>query len=149
MTPASAVGTARPEVVTEEVPRRRPAWVERATDADHKSVAILYLGTSLAFLALTVVEFVLIRVQLIVPENTAIQPEIFNRVMSTFGVTVVVLFAIPLALGVISYITPLQIGSPGVAFPRLNLLSFWLYLVGGATIYGSFLWRPSEAGTVS
>ena len=88
----------------------------------------------------------LLRVQLIVPENTAIQPQIFDRIMSTFGVTAVVLFAIPLALGLISYVVPLQIGSRGVAFPRLNLLSFWLYLVGAATIYGSFLYRPSEAG---
>ena len=84
--------------------------------------------------------------QLIVPENTAIQPQIFDRIMSTFGVTAVVLFAIPLALGLISYVVPLQIGSRGVAFPRLNLLSFWLYLVGAVTIYGSFLYRPSEAG---
>ena len=86
------------------------------------------------------------RVQLIVPENTLIEPEIFDRVMSTFGVTAVVLFAIPLALGLICYIVPLQIGARGVAFPRLGLLSFWLYLGGAVTVYGSFLYRPSEAG---
>ena len=86
------------------------------------------------------------RVQLIVPENTAIHPEIFDRIMSAFGVTAVVLFAIPLALGLIGYIVPLQIGARGVAFPRLNLLSFWLYLAGAVTVYGSFLYRPSEAG---
>ncbi len=146
MSPPATVTPAHPEVVTEDLPRRRPAWVERATSTDHKSVGILYLGASLSFLALTVVEFVLIRVQLIVPENTAIQPQIFDRILSTFGVTAVVLFAIPLALGLISYITPLQIGSRGVAFPRLNLLSFWLYVVGAATVYGSLLYRPSEAG---
>ena len=103
-------------------------------------------GTSLCFLAVAVVEFVLMRVQLIVPENTAIHPEIFDRVMSVFGVTAVILFAIPLALGLIGYIAPLQIGARGVAFPRLNLLSFWLYLAGAVTVYGSFLYRPSEAG---
>ncbi|MGH2964106.1 MAG: cytochrome c oxidase subunit I [Solirubrobacterales bacterium] len=146
MSPPTAVAPARPEIVTEEVPRRRPAWVERATATDHKSVGILYLGAALFFAAIAVVELVLLRVQLIVPENTAIQPQIFDRIMSTFGVTAVVLFAIPLAFGLISYIVPLQIGSRGVAFPRLNLLSFWLYLVGAATIYGSFLYRPSEAG---
>jgi heme/copper-type cytochrome/quinol oxidase subunit 1 len=146
MSPPTAVAPARPEVVTEEVPRRRPGWVERATTTDHKSVGLLYLGGALFFAAIAVVGLVLLRVQLIVPENTAIQPQIFNRLMSTFGVTAVVLFAIPLALGLISYVVPLQIGSRGVAFPRLNLLSFWLYLVGAATIYGSFLYRPSEAG---
>ena len=146
MSPPTAVAPARPEVVTEQVPRRRPGWVERATTTDHKSVGLLYLGGALFFAAIAVVGLVLLRVQLIVPENTAIQPQIFNRLMSTFGVTAVVLFAIPLALGLISYVVPLQIGSRGVAFPRLNLLSFWLYLVGAATIYGSFLYRPSEAG---
>ena len=146
MSPPAAVAPARPEIVTEEVPRRRPAWVERATSTNHKSVGILYLGAALFFAAIAVVELVLLRVQLIVPENTAIQPQIFDRIMSTFGVTAVVLFAIPLAFGLIAYVVPLQIGSRGVAFPRLNLLSFWLYLVGAATIYGSFLYRPSEAG---
>src|SRR5262245_11332375 len=146
MSPSTAVARARPEVITEEVPRRRPAWVERATSTNHKSVGILYLGGALFFAAIAVVELVLLRVQLIVPENTAIQPQIFDRIMSTFGVTAVVLFAIPLAFGLISYVVPLQIGSRSVAFPRLNLLSFWLYLMGAATIYGSFLYRPSEAG---
>jgi heme/copper-type cytochrome/quinol oxidase subunit 1 len=136
----------RPEVVTEEIPRPRQGWVERATSTDHKSVGVLYIGTSLCFLTLAVVEFVLMRVQLIVPENTAIHPEIFDRIMSVFGVTAVILFAIPLALGLIGYIAPLQIGARGVAFPRLNLLSFWLYLAGAVTVYGSFVYRPSEAG---
>ena len=127
MTPPTTVSPPRPEVVTEGIPRRRAAWIERATSTDHKSVGILYLGTSLCFGALAAVELVLMRVQLIVPENTAIHPEIFDRVLSAFGVTAVILFAIPLALGLIGYIAPLQIGSRGVAFPRLGLLSFWLY----------------------
>jgi heme/copper-type cytochrome/quinol oxidase subunit 1 len=146
MTPPTAVGPARPEVVTETVPRRRQAWIERATSADHKSVGMLYIAAALTFGVAALTALVVMRVQLIVPENTTMDPEIFNRIMSTFAVTGVVLFAIPLALGLISYISPLQVGARGVAFPRLNLLSFWLYVAGGFTIYGSFLWRPSEAG---
>jgi heme/copper-type cytochrome/quinol oxidase subunit 1 len=143
---APAITAPRPELVTEEVPTPRPGWIERATTADHKSVGMLYVGASLAFLAAAAVEFALLRFQLIVPENTAIRPEIFDRVLSTFGITAVLLFAIPLALGLMSYIVPLQIGSRGVAFPRLNLLSFWLYVAGGVTVYASFLYRPTEAG---
>jgi heme/copper-type cytochrome/quinol oxidase subunit 1 len=146
VTPPTAAGAARPEVVTEAVPRRRPAWIERATSTDHKSVGMLYIGAALCFAVAALAEIVVMRVQLIVPENTTTDPEIFNRIVSSFGVTAVVLFAIPLALGLISYISPLQVGTRGVAFPRLNLLSFWLYVAGGFTIYGSFLWRPSEAG---
>jgi cytochrome c oxidase subunit I len=146
MTPPTAVGAARPEVITEAVPRRRQAWIERATSADHKSVGVLYIGAALAFGVAALTALVVMRVQLIVPDNTTMDPEIFNRILSSFAVTGVVLFAIPLALGLISYISPLQAGARGVAFPRLNLLSFWLYVAGGFTIYGSFLWRPSEAG---
>lgn len=144
MTPPTR--TARPELVTEDVPRRRQAWIERATSSDHKSVGTLFIGAALTFGLAALTALVVMRVQLIVPENTTMDPEIFNRVMSTFAVTGVVLFAIPLALGLFTYIAPLQVGARGVAFPRLGLLSFWLYVAGGFTIFGSFLWRPSEAG---
>ena len=144
MTPPAPV--ARPEVVTEAVPSSRPAWVERATDPDHKSVGLMYIGAALCFLAVAAIELVLIRVQLIVPENTAIGNVTFDRILSVFGVTALVFFAIPLLLGLISYVTPLQIGARGVAFPRLGLFSFWLYALGAATVYGSFMWRPAETG---
>ena len=146
MTAPTTISPTRPEVVTEGIPRRRAAWIERATSTDHKSVGILYLGASLCFAAIAAIELVALRVQLIVPENTAIKPDIFERVLSAFGVTAVLLFAIPLALGLIGYIVPLQIGSRGVAFPRLNLLSFWLYAAGATTVYASFLWTPADTG---
>ena len=85
------------------------------------------------------------RLQLIVPQNSMIQPEIFNRLLSTAPVTLVVLVAVPLALGLIAYIAPLQIGARGVAL-RLHQFSYWLYLVGGVTIYASFLWAAPESG---
>jgi heme/copper-type cytochrome/quinol oxidase subunit 1 len=143
------IAPARPEIVTRDVPTRRPGWVERVTSADHKSVGTLYIGTSLVFLILAGVEFALMRAQLFVPENSLISPEIFNRLLSAAGVTAVVLFAIPLALGFIAYLVPLQIGARGVALPRLNLFSYWLYAIGGVAIYASFLYSVPEAGTYS
>jgi heme/copper-type cytochrome/quinol oxidase subunit 1 len=148
MTPPT-IAPARPEIVTRGVPTPRPGWIERVTSADHKSVGTLYIGTALVFLILAAVEFALMRVQLFVPQNSLISPEIFNRLLSAAGVTVVVLFAIPLALGFISYLVPLQIGSRGVALPRLNLFSYWLYAIGGVAIYASFLYSVPEAGTSS
>jgi cytochrome c oxidase subunit I len=143
----TTLAPARPEVVTEEYPRPRPRWVEIATSGDHKDVGMLYIATSLSFLVLALTELVLMRLQLIVPENTMIDPAVFDRLLSASGVTAVVLFGVPLALGLISYIVPLQIGARGVAFPRLASLSWWLYVGGGVTIYASFLYHPSEAGT--
>ncbi|MGH2950947.1 MAG: cbb3-type cytochrome c oxidase subunit I, partial [Solirubrobacterales bacterium] len=144
--PPPTVVPARPEVVTRGVPVARQAWIERATSADHKAVGLLYIATALAFLALAATEFALMRLQLIVPENSMIEPEIFSRLLSASAVTLVVLFAIPLALGLISYIVPLQIGSRGVAFPRLGQLSYWLYAMGGVTLYASFLYAAPESG---
>jgi cytochrome c oxidase subunit I len=138
-----------PEVVTRGVPVARKPWIERATSADHKAVGLLYIATALSFLSLAAIEFALLRLQLIVPENSMIQPEIFNRLLSTAPLTLVVLAAIPLALGLIAYIVPLQIGARGVALPRLHQLSYWLYLVGGVTIYGSFLYTAPEGGTMA
>jgi cytochrome c oxidase subunit I len=143
----TSLAPARPEIVTERFPERRPAWVELVTSGDHKAVGVLYLCASLAFLVLAVVELVLMRVQLIVPENTMISPEIFDQLLSAYGATAVVLFGIPAVLGLISYVVPLQIGARGTVFPRLGALSFWLYLAGGVTLYASFLYRPPDAGT--
>jgi heme/copper-type cytochrome/quinol oxidase subunit 1 len=109
----------------------------------------MFIGTALTFLAAAITLLVLMRIQLIVPDNTFISPSIFNQLLSTYGVTAVLLFAVPLMMGLISYVVPLQIGARGAALPRLNALSYWLYLAGAVTIYASFIYQPSEAGTLA
>jgi cytochrome c oxidase subunit 1 len=143
------IAPARPEVVTRGIPERRASWIERATSADHKTVGLAYMATACVFLALAATEFALMRLQLIVPENSMIEPEIFNRLLSASAITFVVLFAIPFALGLISFIVPLQIGARGTALPRLGQLSFYLYVVGAVTLYGSFLYAAPESGTAA
>jgi cytochrome c oxidase subunit I len=147
--PSAAGAAARPEVVTRGLPTARAPWIERSTSADHKSVGLLYVGTALAFGALAALEFVLLRVQLIVPESTIIAPEVFSRLLTATETTALILFAIPLVLGLIGYIVPLQIGARSVALPRLNLLSYWLYAAGAVAIYASFLYTPSDAGVAA
>ena len=149
MTSPRITGTARPEVVSEEIPRGRPAWIDLVTSADHKNVGRMYIATSLFFAAIALTELVMMRLQLLLPDNTLIRPEIFDRLLSAYGVTALLLFALPLAIGLFSYVLPLQIGARGYALPRLHHLSYWLYLFGGLTIYLSFLYRPSEAGTIA
>ena len=149
MTPQTLHGAARPEVVSERIPRRRPGWIELATSADHKSVGRMYIATALFFAAIALTELVMMRMQLLVPDNTLIRPEIFDRLLSAYGATALLMFALPLAIGLISLVAPLQVGARGVLLPRLHHLSYWLYLFGGIAIYGSFLYRPSEAGTIA
>ena len=142
----SALSRHRPELVTDRVPAPRPGWIKLATSADHKDVGRLFIGGALAFLALGLVEFFLLKLQLIVPENDMIEPVTFNRLLSVMSPTIALLFAVPLALGLFTYVVPLQIGARGLAFPRLASFALWLYLIGGAALYASFVYTPPEAG---
>jgi heme/copper-type cytochrome/quinol oxidase subunit 1 len=144
--PASTLAPSRPELVTGEYPQRRPHWVELATSADHKDVGRLFIGGSLGFLLVATVEWLLMRLQLAIPENTLLRPEFFNRILSLYGETAIFLFAIPLVLGLFYYVVPLQIGARTTALPRLGQLGFWLWAAGGATLYGALVFTPPEAG---
>jgi cytochrome c oxidase subunit I len=134
------------EVVVDGYPRRRPRWIEIATSADHKDVGRVLIGGALGFLFIALVELLLMRLQLAVPENSLLSPVTFNRVLSLYGATAIFLFAIPLALGFFYYLTPLQIGARGTALPRLGQLGLWLYVAGAVVLYAGFLFTPSEAG---
>ena len=144
--PPPTIAEPRPELVTRGVAKRRQAWIEAATAADHKAVARLYIATALSFLVLAAIEFFLTRVQLIAPDNTMIVPEIFNRINSAAATTFVFLFALPLLLGLIGYIVPLQVGSRGIALPRVNQLGFWFFAMGAFAIYASFFYTVTEGG---
>ena len=149
MTPPAATHGARPEIVSRELKSSRQAWIERATSADHKAVALMFMATAGTFLALAATQFALMRLQLMVPDNTLIKPEIFNRLMTGATVSFLILGCFPLLLGLIGYIVPLQIGARGVALPRLNQFSYYLYLAGCVTILGSFLYSAPETGTAA
>jgi len=136
----------RPELVSDGPPTPRPPWLALATSTDHKDIGRMMIAGSLGFLVLGLVGFLLIRAQLIVPENTLIEPVTFNRLLSAMSVTLVALFAVPLALGLFTYVVPLQIGARSLAFPRLANLSFWLFAIAGGILYTSFVYTPPEAG---
>jgi heme/copper-type cytochrome/quinol oxidase subunit 1 len=142
-----SVSPARPEVVTREPARERGNWVGMMTATDHKRVGVLYISTALVALMLAVTLLVLMRIQLIVPENSLIDPDFFDQLMSVYGATALVFFGLGLAIGLATYVVPLQIGSRGVAFPRLAATSYWLYLLGGIVLIATFLYEPPEAGT--
>src|SRR5262245_54247236 len=136
----------RPELVTDGPAPSRPRWLEIVMSSDHKDVGRVYIGASLSFLVLGIVCFLLIRLQLAVPENDLIEPVTFNRLLTVGSATLIALFALPFVFGLFTYVVPLQIGSRSLAFPRLASLSLWLYLLGGALIYVSFVYTPPETG---
>ncbi|HEX5761869.1 MAG TPA: cbb3-type cytochrome c oxidase subunit I [Solirubrobacterales bacterium] len=138
--------TKRPELAFDGWAPRRPRWVEIATSADHKDVGRALVVSALGFLFLALVELLLMRLQLAIPENTFLSPVGFNRMLSLYGATGVFLFAVPFALGLFYYVTPLQIGARGTALPRLGQIGLWLYIAGAAVLYAGLLFTPSEAG---
>lgn len=139
----------QPEIAVQGISARRPGWMDFMTSSDHKDVGRIYISAALGFLALAAVEFLLMRLQLMVPDNTLIAPITFNRLLSVFGVTMMVLFVLPLAMGLITYLLPLQIGARAFAFPRLGTLALWLFLAGGAITYISFFYTPPETGAIA
>jgi cytochrome c oxidase subunit 1 len=146
MSDGRALAPHRPELAADAPPTARPRWLEMVMSHDHKDVGRIYIGAALSFLVLGIVGFLLIRLQLALPENDLIEPVTFNRLLSVSSATLILLFALPFVFGLYTYVVPLQIGARDLAFPRLASLSVWFYVFGGALLYISFAYTPPEAG---
>ncbi len=101
------------------------------TTVDHKRIGIMYAVTSLFFLLFGGAEAMFMRTQLIIPNNDFLSAGTFNGLVTLHGTTMIFLFVMPLSAAFFNYLTPLMIGAPDVAFPRLNALSYWIFLFGG------------------
>jgi len=113
-----------------------PGIVGWLTTVDHKRIGLMFFFTSLAFFAAGGVEALLIRTQLIGPNNGLLSPNAFNEAMTMHGVTMIFLVVVPMSIGAFgNYLLPLMIGARDLAFPRLNALSFWIYLASGLFVY--------------
>jgi cytochrome c oxidase subunit I len=104
------------------------SWI---TTVDHKRIAIMYFVTATVFFFVGGIEALLIRIQLMNPEQSLISPELYNQLFTMHGTTMIFLVAMPMAVAFFNYVVPLQIGARDVAFPRLNALSYWIFLFGG------------------
>ena len=109
----------------------------RATDP--KQIGIMYLTASFGFFLVGGVLALLMRTELARPGLQFLSQEQYNQLFTMHGTIMLLLYATPTLFGFANYILPLQIGSPDVAFPRLNALSFWLFLFGGLIVLSSFL----------
>ena len=96
-------------------------WV---TTVDHKRIGILYVLYALFFLVIGGVEAILIRIQLMYPHNDFVSPQVFNRLFTLHGTTMIFFVAMPILFGFANYLVPLMIGARDMAFPRLNAFSF-------------------------
>ncbi|MDP7001257.1 MAG: cbb3-type cytochrome c oxidase subunit I [Candidatus Poseidoniaceae archaeon] len=114
---------------------------------NHKDIGLMYLWTTIVFTAIGLALSLLIRLQLIIPNNDFLTGGLFNEAVTMHG-AVMVLFAIsPMSFAFANYIVPLQIGAKDMAFPRLNALSFWCLVLGGlVAASGFFLGGAADAG---
>ncbi|HEV8438831.1 MAG TPA: cytochrome c oxidase subunit I [Methylomirabilota bacterium] len=112
------------------------SWV---TTVDHKRIGILYGTTAFFFFLLGGLEALLMRLQLARPDNALISAQSYNELFTMHGTTMIFLAVMPLSAALVNYAVPLLIGSRDVAFPRINALSYWLFLAGGLLLNSSFL----------
>jgi cytochrome c oxidase subunit I len=105
---------------------------------DHKRIGIMYIGTALVWFVAGGILAILMRAQLTTPNETFLTKNSYDEVMTMHGTTMIFLVVVPILAGFGNYLVPLMIGARDMAFPRLNALSYWLYLLGGVVLWGSW-----------
>ncbi|HET7838021.1 MAG TPA: cytochrome c oxidase subunit I [Variovorax sp.] len=124
-----------------------PGWRGWLASVDHKEIGKRYLVTAFLFLLVGGVEALIIRVQLARPDQTLLTPEQYNQLFTMHGVTMIFLYALPMLSGFSNFLWPLLLGSRDMAFPRLNAVSYWIFLFAGVFLYASFpLGQAPNAG---
>ncbi len=117
-----------------------PTWSVRRwlVTTNHKDVGILYLLTAIFFMIFGGMLALMVRLELLEPASTVMSELAYNEAVTAHGLVMVFWFLSPFAFGFANYIVPLQIGAEDLAFPRLNALSYWLYLFSGVLLGVSF-----------
>src|SRR5206468_8145809 len=125
--------------VTPETERKGNILAYWLSSTDHKIIGHMYLITSFFFFLCAGIMAMLMRIQLLGPDQHFVSDQQYNELFTMHGAIMLLLFATPLFIGFANELLPLQIGSPDVAFPRLNLLSYYMFTFGGLILLASFL----------
>ena len=136
------MGNRAPELVVPAPtpPRSRGrVVVDWLTTTDHKKIGHLYLATAFIFFLFAGVLAMLMRAELARPGLQVLTLNQYNQAFTMHGAIMLLLFATPTFAGFANELIPLQIGAPDVAFPRLNMLSYWMFLFGGLIAVGGYL----------
>ncbi|HZZ88554.1 MAG TPA: cytochrome c oxidase subunit I [Caulobacteraceae bacterium] len=146
----TALGDARPPRIVraagddpgsrlQEIWETRPGLVGWFASVDHKQIGLRYIVTAFGFLLLGGLEAMAMRAQLAGPEERLLTPEAYDQLFTMHGVTMIFLYASPVLSGFSNYLWPLLLGARDMAFPRLNALSYWIYLAAGVFLYAGFV----------
>lgn len=119
------------------------SWI---TSTDHKRISILYLLSISTFFVIGGISSLLVRLELLTPGKTIVDAHTYNVLFTFHGTVMVFLFIVPgLAASFGNFLIPLMIGARDVAFPRLNLMSWYLYIAGAFVIIMSLM-QPADTG---
>jgi cytochrome c oxidase subunit 1/cytochrome c oxidase subunit I+III len=117
----------------------RPGLGGWLSSVDHKEIGKRYIVTAFVFLILGGLEALVMRLQLAGPERRLLTPEQYDQLFTMHGVTMIFLYAAPILTGFSNYLWPMLLGSRDMAFPRLNALSYWIYVAAGGFMYAGFV----------
>ncbi|MFW5417261.1 cytochrome c oxidase subunit I [Nocardiopsis sp. CNT-189] len=134
-----ATATPTSQAVKRPTTRKGSILVSWLTSTDHKVIGYMYLITSFGFFIFGGILALLMRAELFYPGQQVMSYEQFNQMFTMHGTIMLLMFATPLFVGFSNIIMPLQIGAPDVAFPRINLFGYYLYLFGSLIAVGGFL----------
>ncbi|HEX2194245.1 MAG TPA: cytochrome c oxidase subunit I [Candidatus Limnocylindria bacterium] len=127
-------------------PVEEPARIiDYLTTTDHKKIGVMYLVTAVGFLVVGGILALIMRAELAFPELQLLDESTYNQLFTMHGTGMIFFAIVPLGIGFANYLLPLQVGAPDVAFPRLNALSYWLYLAGGLVAFSGFLTASGAA----
>ena len=127
-----------------------PTWKEGrvlswVTTVDHKRIGVLYLVTAFGFFLAAGVMALLMRAQLSQADNHFLTRDSYNELFTIHGTTMIFLFVVPMLAGFGNFLVPLMLGARDMAFPRLNAATYWLFLLGGLVLLGSFFAQGGAA----
>jgi cytochrome c oxidase subunit 1 len=125
-----------------------PGLLVWLTAVDHKRIGKLYLTAAFAFFLIAGLQAETIRLELAVPGLQLVDSEGYAQLFTMHGTIMMLLFATPAAAALANFLVPLQIGAADMVFPRLNALSFWLFLLGGLIVLSSYaaVGGPADIG---
>ncbi|MEO8607908.1 MAG: cytochrome c oxidase subunit I [Chloroflexota bacterium] len=129
---------------TATVPKAEAFWQTNTLlswigTTDHKRIGVLYIATGIIFFLVGGVFALLMRLQLAVPNGQVLSNTAYDQIFTMHGTTMIFLVVMPLSVGFGNFLVPLMIGARDMAFPKLNALSYWIFLFAGLFLYSSFL----------
>ncbi|MEX0834509.1 MAG: cbb3-type cytochrome c oxidase subunit I, partial [Nitriliruptor sp.] len=133
-------GRSAPDIaLLDQVWGSKPGFIGWVGQCNHKAVGRRFIFTSFFFLMLGGSLAMLMRLQLIGPDNDVVGPEAFNQLFTMHGTIMMFLFVVPMLEGFTIYVAPLQLGSRDMPMPRLNAFGYWGFLLGGIFLLSSFV----------